>query len=174
MVKLKPLIVKEQIATRIAELAQEIDREYARGDLVIVMVLKGAVCLAADLIRAIQVPCDLQSVQCSSYGARGTERGELEIYGLERLQVTGRDVLILDDIFDSGETLFALEKAIADLGPRSLKTIVLLVRKKIQPRTDIQPDSVGFSIRDEFVVGYGLDYKEHYRGLGGVFILEEE
>jgi len=172
LVKLKPLIAKEQIVTRIAELAKEIDRNYAGRDLVIVMVLKGAICLAADLIRAMKIPCDLQSVQCSSYGARGTVRGELEIFGLERLQVTGRDVLILDDIFDSGETLFALERAIAQLKPKSLELLVLLARAT-KRRFDIQPNAIGFSISDEFVVGYGLDYKEHYRGLGGIFILEE-
>ncbi len=173
MVKLKPLIAKEQIASKISEIAIEIDCDYADGDLVIVMVLKGAICFAADLIRAISISCDLQTIQCSSYGAGGTKRGELQIFGLEALDITGRDVLLIDDIFDSGETLIALQEALWKKKPQSLKTLVLLSRKKPQ-RTDIRPDRSGFSIGSEFIVGYGLDYKERYRGLPGIFVLEEE
>src|SRR5690606_16767689 len=137
------------------------------------MVLKGAICFAADLIRALKIPCDLQTVQCSSYGTLGTQRGELKIFGLEALEIQGRDVLLLDDIFDSGQTLFALEEALWKQEPHSLKSLVLLARKTPH-RTDIQPDRLGFSIGNEFVVGFGLDYKERYRGLPGIFILEEE
>lgn len=173
MVKLKPLIAKEQIASKISEIAAEIDRDYADGDLVIVMVLKGAICFAADLIRAITISCDLQTVQCSSYGAGGTNRGELKVFGLDALDITGRDVLLVDDIFDSGETLFALQAALWKKKPQSLKTLVLLSRRSPK-RADIEPDRSGFSIGSEFVVGYGLDYKERYRGLPGVFVLEEE
>lgn len=173
MVKVKPLISKEQIASKIAEIAAEIDRDYADLDLVIVMVLKGAICFAADLIRAITVPCDLQTVQCSSYGAKGVERGELTILGFDALDIVGRDVLLIDDIFDSGHTLFALGQALQGKKPNSLKTLVLLSRKT-PSRTDFRPDRSGFSIGSEFVIGYGLDYKERFRGLPGIFTLEEE
>lgn len=173
MVKVKPLIGQEQIASKISEIAAEIDRDYADLDLVIVMVLKGAVCFVADLIRKVTVPCDLQMVQCSSYGVKGTERGELTIFGLDALDIAGRDVLLVDDIFDSGHTLFALREALQKKQPSSLRTLVLLSRK-VPHRTDFRPDRSGFSIGTEFVIGYGLDYKERFRGLPGVFILEEE
>ncbi len=170
---MKPLIGKEQIASKISEIAAEIDRDYADLDLVIVMVLKGAICFAADLIRQVTVPCDLQTVQCSSYGAKGAERGELTILGLDALEISGRDVLLVDDIFDSGHTLFALQEALKKKEPNSLKTLVLLSRK-IPRRSDFRPDRSGFSIGSEFVIGYGLDYKERFRGLPGIFTLEEE
>lgn len=170
---MNPLIGKEQIASKISEIAAEIDKEYADLDLVIVMVLKGAICFAADLIRAMTISCDLQTVQCASYGLSGTKRGELQIFGLDALNIANRDVLLVDDIFDSGHTLSALLEALWKKKPRSLKTLVLLSRSTPQ-RTDIRPDRSGFSIGSEFVIGYGLDYKERFRGLPGIFTLEEE
>ncbi len=173
MVKLKLLIGKERIASKISEIAAEINHDYREKDLVIVMVLKGAICFAADLIREITLPTDLQTVQCSSYGALGVNRGELKIFGLDSLDITNRDVLLLDDIFDSGHTLSALQEALWKKKPRSLKTLVLLSRPAPH-LNEIRPDRSGFSIGSEFVVGYGLDYKERYRGLPGIHILEEE
>ena len=98
--KLRPLIKKEQIVEKIKEASRQISLDYEGKDLVIIMVLKGALCLAADLIREIDLPLDIQTVQCSSYGARGTERGELTVIGTDRLQIHNRDVLIVDDVFD--------------------------------------------------------------------------
>ncbi len=166
------MIDKKQIASSIAQVALEIDREYADGDLVIVMVLKGAICFTADLIRDITVACDLQTVQCSSYGAGGTKRGELKVIGLEALEIENRDVLIVDDIFDSGHTLFVLVEALKMKNPRTLKNLVLLTRNA--PHIPhFYPDRSLFTIQDEFVVGYGLDYKEKYRGLPSIYALED-
>jgi hypoxanthine phosphoribosyltransferase len=172
LVKLKPLIDKKQIASKIAIVAREIDREYQDKDLVILMVLKGAVCLVADLIRAITVPCGIEVVQCMSYGEGGIKRGDLKILGLEPLELEGRDVLIVDDIFDSGHTLSSLIHALQGKKTRSIKSLVLL-KKNVSRTTTLCPDYVLFEIENHFVVGYGLDFKEHYRGLPGVFIMED-
>jgi hypoxanthine phosphoribosyltransferase len=172
LIKLKQLIAQKQIASKISEAAREIDREYSSKDLVILMVLKGSICLVADLIRAIEVPCDIEVVQCKSYGSGGTHRGSLQIIGLESLELQGRDVLIVDDIFDSGHTLDSLTEAIQKKKPRSLKSLVLLC-KNVKRKVAIRPDFVLFDIENHFVVGFGLDYKERYRGLPGVFIYEE-
>jgi hypoxanthine phosphoribosyltransferase len=169
---LKLLIDKERIGEKIREAALQIQRDYEGKDLVIVMVMKGALCLVADLIRELDLPLDVEFVQCSSYGARGTERGDLEVLGLDSLKIHNRDVLIVDDIFDSGHTLAALAKALEKKQPRSMKSLVLLM-KDVHHTTDLRPDYVLFDIPNLFVVGYGLDYKERYRGLGGVYVLTD-
>ena len=167
-----PLISKEQIANKISEVAKQIDSDYTGRDLVIVMVLKGAICVGSDLVRAINVPCTIESLQCSSYGALGAKRGELCVFGLDRIDLKDRDVLLVDDIFDSGYTLSTLAKEISKKEPRSLKSLVLL--KKNVPHVDFSPDYVLFDIENNFVVGYGLDYKEYYRGLDGVYTFQIE
>lgn len=167
--KLRPLISQEEIAGRIRETALQINKDYKNKDLVIVMVLKGALCLTADLIRELDLPLDVEYVQCSSYGARGVERGELTVIGLDRLNIHNRDVLIVDDIFDSGHTMATLVDALKEKHPRSLKSLVLLL-KDVPHMTDYRPEYVLFPIENEFVVGYGLDFKERYRGLPGIFV----
>ena len=167
---LKLLIDEKEIALKLHDAAQKIQRDYSGKDLVIVMVLKGSLCLAADLIREIDLPLDVEYVQCSSYGARGAERGELQIIGLDRLKIHNRDVLIVDDIFDSGHTLSALAEALKQKQPRTIKSLVLLC-KDVPHVTNSRPDYVLFDIPNLFVVGYGLDYKERYRGLRGVSVL---
>jgi len=169
--KLRVLIDEQKIKNKIAEVAKEIESDYQNKDLVIVMVLKGALCIVADLVREIQLPLNIEAVQCSSYGALGAKRGELKIFGLDKINVHNRDVLIVDDVFDSGHTLSSLSQAIAKLKPNSLKTCVLL-SKNVTRTVDITPDYVLFDIDDDFVVGYGLDYKELYRGLPGIYVLE--
>ncbi len=169
---LHPLLTQEQISVKLKETAKQIALDYQGKDLVIVMVMKGAVCLAADLIRELDIPLDLQYVQCSSYGAGGSKRGELQVIGLDRLKIENRDVLIVDDIFDSGNTMAKLIEALSTKHPRTLRTMVLL-EKEVLHVTPIRPDYTLFKIDDLFVVGYGLDFKERYRGLPGVFVYEE-
>jgi hypoxanthine phosphoribosyltransferase len=134
------------------------------------MVLKGALCIAADLIREIDLPLHLETVQCASYGALGKERGELKVYGLDRINLHSRDVLIVDDIFDTGHTMATLYAELGKQKPRSLKSCVLLCKNV--PHVTNLPDYILFDIENEFVVGYGLDYKERYRGLSGVHVFE--
>ena len=172
LANLKPLIDKKQITSKIRRIARAIDREYAGKDLTILMVLKGSICLVADLIRCLSVPCEIEVVQAQSYGEKGAKRGELQIFGLDRLDLKNRDILIVDDIFDSGKTLLTLKEAIQKKEPRSIRTLVLL-SKKVSRDSTYRPDYVLFDIENQFVVGFGLDYKEHYRNLSGIFILEE-
>lgn len=171
---LTPLIEKETIAEKVKEVALQIQKDYRGKDLVIVMVLKGAICLVADLIRELDLPLDVETVQCSSYGARGTQRGELKVIGLERLDIQGRDVLVVDDIFDTGNTMVTLLEAMKKLHPHSLKSCVLLNKNDVRKVTDYVPEYVLFDIPNSFVVGYGLDFKERYRGLSGVYILRPQ
>ena len=123
------------------------------------------------MIRELDLPLDVQVVQCSSYGARGTQRGELTIFGLDRLNIHNRDVLIVDDIFDSGHTMNALIDALKQKQPRSIKSLVLL-SKNVPHISDYRPEYVMFDIENLFVVGYGLDFKERYRGLDGVYVYD--
>ena len=168
---LTPLITKEQIADKVEEVARQLESDYQDKDLVVLMVMKGSICLASDLIRKVQCPLDLQFIQCSSYGAQGTVRGELKIAGMGRLDIQDRDVLIVDDIFDTGHTVSELIKKLGELSPRSIKSCVLLNKSGVAKATDYVPEYVLFDIEDHFVVGYGLDYKEQYRGFPGVYVL---
>jgi hypoxanthine phosphoribosyltransferase len=170
--QLRPLIQKEEIAAKVRETAAQIKKDYAGKDLVIVMVLKGALCLVADLIRELDIPFDIEAVQCSSYGARGHVRGELQVIGADLIHIHNRDVLIVDDIFDSGHTMTTLFDTLKLQNPRSLKTCVLLYKKDVPKVTNYRPDYVLFDIDNFFVIGYGLDFKEKYRGLPGVYVLD--
>jgi hypoxanthine phosphoribosyltransferase len=167
------LISSEEIEEKIASVAKAIDIEYAGKDLAIVMVMKGSVCLAADLIRHIHVPCTLEFVRAQSYGLRGEKRGDLTITGVDNADIAGKDVLLIDDIFDTGNTLTQVSARLNDLGPKSLKTLVLLV-KNVPHVTPKLPDYVLFDIEDRFVIGYGLDYKEMYRGLPAIYVFSQD
>ncbi|MFI5334264.1 MAG: hypoxanthine phosphoribosyltransferase [Chlamydiales bacterium] len=168
------LLISEQTITRkIAQVAKSLDDEYKGQEITIVMIMKGALCLVADLIRHIQIPCSIEFIQASSYGAKGTKRGELSIFGLEKISLEKKHVLVVDDIFDSGATLSEVMSRVKEQQPKSIKSLVLL-SKNVPRKTVCHPDYVLFEIEDRFVVGYGLDYKEHYRGLPGVYALMME
>jgi hypoxanthine phosphoribosyltransferase len=173
--RVRVLIPAERLARRVAELAAEIDRDYAGGDsLVVIGVLKGAVYFATDLTRAIHVPLTLDFFQTSSYGS-GMVAGEIRIKRDIDLSVRGRDVLLVEDIVDTGWTL----KTILDLfrfrGARSVKLCALLDKHEAR-EVEVPIDYCGFKIGKEFVVGYGLDYGERYRNLPyiGVVDLDEQ
>lgn len=167
----KMLISPTSIHERLQEIAHQIEHDYQGKDLVIVMVMKGALCIVADLIRVLDLPFNVEAVQCCSYGASGKERKELKVFGLDRISVHNRDVLIVDDIFDSGHTIATLVQEIQKHEPRSIKTCVLL-KKNVPRETKLIPDYSLFEIENLFVVGYGLDYKEEYRGLPGIYVIE--
>lgn len=166
--RLELLISPQEISAKIQEAAQEIDREYADKPLTVVMVMKGAVCVTADLIRALHIPFKLDYLKASSYGYNGTQAGELTIIGFDKLDITDRDILIVDDIFESGNTMLGIVEKLKTKQPSSIKTLTLLV-KDIPRKTSYLPDYALFTIQDRFVVGYGLDYKEFYRGLPGIY-----
>jgi hypoxanthine phosphoribosyltransferase len=165
------LISEDEIKSKIAETARTLNAEYKDQELVVVMVMKGAICIAADLIRELEVPCEIEAVTASSYGQRGIHRGELKISGLDELNFTGKNVLLVDDIFDSGQTLSQIVGKLKEKNPKSIKTLVLL-EKNVERALSYKPDYVLFHIENRFVVGYGLDYKEYYRGLRGVYVLK--
>jgi len=163
------LISRERIAGRIRTLSRKIEADFAGRELVIVSILNGTVMFLADLIRHVSLPLRLDFIGVSSYGA-GTESGDL-IYTKDlRIEVRDRDVLLVDDILDTGKTLVRVSEKIRALKPRTIKTCVLL-NKAARRTEDIEADYVGFEIPDLFVVGYGLDFAERYRNLPFVGVL---
>ncbi len=162
------LISPEAIADKIHQTAATIDAEYEGRPLVLIMVLKGSVCVVSDLMRALNTPFTLEYIKASSYGQNGTTPGELYLDGFDRLDLEGKDVLVVDDIFDTGRTMAGVLSKLESKKPRSLKSLVLLV-KDVPHKVDMLPDYVLFTIPNRFVIGYGLDYKEYYRGLPGIY-----
>ena len=166
------LITDAMLARRIRSLAAEVQRDFAGREMVIVSLLNGTVMFLGDFIRNLSLPLRLDFMGVSSYGA-GTESGEL-VYTKElRLDVRGRDVLLVDDILDTGKTLTRVSAKLRALKPRRIKTCVLL-DKPSRRVEKVSPDYVGFVIPDQFVVGYGLDYAEKYRNLPFVGVLKPE
>lgn len=163
------LISKERIARRVRVLAREVEQDFRGRDLVIVALLNGTVVFLADLLRGLSMPLRLDFIGVSSYGG-GTESTELIFTKELRLDVSGRDVLVVDDILDTGRTLSRVVGKLKRLGPRQIKTCVLL-DKPSRRVEQIAADYVGFVIPNQFVVGYGLDFAERYRNLPFVGVL---
>jgi hypoxanthine phosphoribosyltransferase len=166
------LIPPARIARGVRRLAHAIETDFAGRDLVIVALLNGTVLFLADLIRHLTLPLRLDFIGVSSYGS-GTTSGELVFTKELRLEVRGRDVLVVDDILDTGRTLKRVMQKLRALKPRRVRTCVLL-DKPARRIEHIRADYVGFEIPDVFVVGYGLDYAERYRNLPFVGVLKPE
>lgn len=167
---MKILLDEQALSQGVDRLADEINEAYGENPLTIVGVLTGSVILMADLIRKLQMPLRVGVVQTSSY--EGTDRGALTINSDMMLDISGRDVLLIDDIFDTGNTLEEVTQLMKGMGPTSLKSAVLLLKTGRQ-EVDWKPEFVAFDIPDEFVVGYGLDYNDEYRNLPYLACLEE-
>lgn len=165
----KVLITDEQIARRVKSLAREIERDFRGRELVVVSLLSGTVMFLADLIRHLNLPLRLDFMGVSSYGT-GTESGELVFTKELRINVQGRDVLLVDDILDTGKTLSRVIPKLEALKPRRIRTCVLL-DKPVRRTHQVEADYVGFEIPDFFVIGYGLDFAERYRNLPFVGVL---
>ena len=163
------LITDKQIARRIKTLARDIERDFRGREMVVISLLNGTVMFLADLIRHLNLPLRLDFMGVSSYGL-GTESGELVFTKELRLDVRGRDVLLVDDILDTGKTMSRVLPKIQALKPRRIKICVLL-DKPSRRVEKVQADYVGFKIPDLFVVGYGLDFAERYRNLPFVGVL---
>ena len=166
----KVLIPEDQIRDRVVALGRQIEADYTGKPLTIVAVLTGSLILLADLIRRIELPLRVALLQASSYKGATTRAGALVINEAFAPDVAGRDVLLLDDILDTGHTLSTLVERMKDRGASSVRTAVLL-RKIGRQEVAIEPDYCGFTIPDEFVVGYGLDYNDDYRHLPYVGVL---
>src|SRR5215472_15561034 len=165
------LITEGEIARRIAAMSREIQRDFADRELVVVSLLNGTVMFLADLIRHLNLPLRLDFIGVSSYGA-GTQSGELVFTKELRLDVRNRDVLVVDDILDTGKTMVRVLEKLKPLRPRKIRTCVLL-NKAARRTENVKADYIGFEIPDYFVVGYGLDFAERYRNLPFVGILHE-
>jgi len=166
------LITRAQLEQRVRELARIIQHDFTERELVVVALLTGTIMFLADLIRRLTLPLRLDFIGVSSYGSR-TKPGELNFTKELRLDVCGRDVLVVDDILDTGQTLSRVLAKLRLLEPRSIKVCVLL--EKLARRTEkIQADYIGFSVPNLFVVGYGLDFAERYRNLPFIGVLKPE
>lgn len=170
----KILLTEEQIQARIRELGEELSREYAGKNPIVVGVLKGVVVFYADMVRKITVPCQFDFMWISSYA--GTEStGTMQIKRDLSADVKGRHVLILEDIYDTGNSLNFTYHHLLSKEPASVKICTLLDKpERRNPAVTLKPDYVGFTIPNEFVVGYGLDYNECYRNLPYVGVLKPE
>ncbi len=168
------LVSEEQLKNKVAELGVQISRDYEGHDLLLVSILKGSVVFMADLMRAVKIPCGIDFMVVSSYGGVNTEStGLVKIIKDLDADLTGKDVLIVEDILDTGITLSHLLPMLKMRNPRSVRLCTIL-SKPSRRKANIEPDYLGFEVPDEFVVGYGLDYDEKYRNLPYVGVLKPE
>ena len=165
------LVQPDELARRVQELGAEITRDYAGRDILLVGVLKGAVFFLSDLMREIRVPCEVDFMAVASYGSATDSSGVVRILKDLDAVLEGRDVLIVEDIVDSGLTLQYLLRNLGARGPRSLEVCALLVKPE-RRKVELRPRYVGFEIPNRFVVGYGLDHAERFRNLPYVAALD--
>jgi len=171
--ELRVLISRDQIARRVAELGEKITHDYQGETIIFVGVLKGASFFLSDLARQVKLDVTFDFISVSSYGGGVRSSGEVRLVKDVDNSLEGKNVIIIEDILDTGLTLSFLRKQFLNHKPRSLKIAALL--DKVSRRiTDVRGDYVGFEIPDEFVVGYGLDYAEHYRNFPDVCVLPPE
>ncbi|HZK67672.1 MAG TPA: hypoxanthine phosphoribosyltransferase [Chloroflexota bacterium] len=168
------LISQEELQSRIRELGSQLAQDYAGKNLLLLGVLKGAVVFLVDLAKAIDLPLQMDFMAVSSYGASTKSSGVVRILKDLDSAVDGRDILVVEDIIDTGLTLRYILENLSMRNPASIKVCALLVKDKDGRRDDLTADYVGFRIPDTFVVGYGLDYAELYRNLPYVAILKGE
>ena len=167
------MITEAQIREKVTEFAKTLSEEYAGKDPIFVGVLKGVVMFFADVVKEISIPCQIDFMWISSYV--GTESGAMQVKKDVSADIEGRHVVILEDIFDTGNSLEFTYKHLLSKKPASLKICTLLDKpERRNPTVTVKPDYVGFTIPNEFVVGYGLDYQEHYRNLPYVGVLKPE
>jgi hypoxanthine phosphoribosyltransferase len=169
---LEKLYTRDHIARQILRLGEEISRDYGDQEILLAGVLKGAFLFIADLVRAISSPTLVDFVRLASYGSYTQSSGIVELRKDLEFSVHGRHVVIVDDILDSGCTLEYLRQLLLDRQPRSLKTCVLLDKRQGR-RANVEADYVGISLESGFVVGYGLDYQEKFRGLPDLYLLND-
>jgi hypoxanthine phosphoribosyltransferase len=173
MPSLRVLIPAEKIQTRIAELGAEIDRDYPSGPVYLVGILKGACIFLADLARAMKTPARIEFVGIASYGRGKTSSGEVKLTKDLDHSLEGQHVIVVEDIVDTGVTLTYLMQVFQQRKPKSLRIAAFLDKPERRQRP-VKVDYVGFSVPDEFLVGYGLDYAEDYRNLRDVCVVSQD
>ncbi len=170
---LRVLLSEDEIREKVRELGGKITADYKNSNLMLVTVLKGAVVFLADLMRQIDVPAEIDFMVVSSYGSGVKSSGVVKIVKDLDVPLAGKDILIVEDILDSGLTLSYIKELLESRGPRSIR-IATLLDKPSRRKVDLQADYIGFSVPDEFVIGYGLDYDEKCRNLPYIGILKPE
>ena len=165
---LHPLISREQIASIVRDLASRISGDYGQKELVLVCVLKGAFMFLSDLVRHLQMPVQIDFVRLASYGSGMKSSGRIEITKDIEVSVEGKDVIIVEDIIDSGRTIQFLKERLALSKPRTVKVCTLL-DKKARREVEMEADYVGKEVDDVFIVGYGIDFNEAYRNLPQIY-----
>lgn len=167
------LFTEEQLARRVGELAHQITKDYQGREIVLISVLRGSFVFMADLCRRIDLPCTVDFMSVSSYGTGTSSSGQVQITKDLSGNIEGKDILVVEDILDSGNTLSYLLRVLEQRGPASVRLCTLLDKpdRRVKP---VEVHYSGFTIPDAFVVGYGLDYAEHYRNLPYIGILKPE
>lgn len=166
------LITEEELANIVKSLGEQITEDYKGKDLMIVSILKGSIIFMADLMRAIDTPCTIDFMAVSSYGSGTKTSGVVKIIKDLDASIEGKDLLIVEDILDSGRTLSYIKDILLARNPKSIK-ICTLFDKPERREADIYADYIGCDVPNEFIVGYGLDYDEHYRNLPYIGVLKE-
>ena len=169
--KLKLLFSKKEIAEAVARLAQEISTDYADKRVVLIGVLKGAFIFLADLVRQLTIPAEIEFVRIASYGAHKESSGEITIKKDVETSLEGKDVLVIEDIVDTGLSLVFLLDHLHGNNPSSLK-VCALVDKRSRREVEVQVDYTGFGMDEGFIVGYGIDFNERYRALPEIFVVD--
>lgn len=169
----KPIVTQEQMRARIRELGRQISADYAGKDLVLVGVLKGAYAFYADLARAIRIPVRVDFIVVRSSGSRSKTAAKVTLATELTEEIAGRDVLLVEDIVDSGLTAQYLLKVLAKKKPRSIKVCTLL-SKQDRRVVDVSVEYVGFEVPNQYIVGYGLDYRQKYRNLPYLAVLDQK
>lgn len=167
------MFTPEQLHQRVQELGQQLTAEYQGKCPILLCIMKGSLVFTADLMREIDLPCTLESITLSSYRAMATRPGELNLSAPFEVDVTGRDIIVVEDILDTGRTLSFVMELLKAQAPASLKLVVLL-DKPSRREAPIEADLVGFTVPDAFVVGYGLDFDQKYRNLPCIGVLKPE
>lgn len=166
-----PLIEMDQIQDRVGEIARQLSRRFAHKVPILIGVLNGSFIFAADLVRALDIDCEVDFIKISSYSS-GESTGTVRLLKDISADITGRDVIVVEDIIDSGLTIRFIKDRLEEAGPDSV-TIVTLLLKPTVARLDFPIDIVGFEIPPDYVVGYGLDYEQKFRNLNAIYRLEE-
>ncbi|MDX9917743.1 MAG: hypoxanthine phosphoribosyltransferase [Gudongella sp.] len=169
--KEKILFTREEISLRVKDMGKVIAKDYEGKDLIVVSLLRGSFIFTADLVREIDIPVEIDFMTTASYGNEEVSSGIVDIIHDVRTDLNGKSILIVDDIIDSGYTLKKVMEHLKEKSPESVKICVML-DKPSRRKVDISPDYVGYEIPDEFIVGYGLNFGDHYRNIPYIFSFE--
>lgn len=170
--KFVPLISSEQIQARVKELGQEISNDYKDKVPVFIGVLNGAFIFMSDLIKNVEIECEIDFFKLSSYGDSKISSGKVKLLKELNCDVNGRDIIIVEDIVDTGLSIKYIEDLFSKYSPKSMKVVSLLVKPE-SLKYDVKIDYIGFRIPSQFVIGYGLDYQQKYRNLTSIYVLSD-